>query len=78
MLRYASGTIRGTALTPDSARRVMAHTAGAAAPWIITGLVAYLWRWAKTPHEWIDLGIGLPPRLPDHIRLQARLPQEAG
>ena len=58
MLRYASGTIRGTALTPGSARRVMAHTAGAAAPFIITGLVAYLRGWAKTPQEWIYLGIG--------------------
>jgi len=58
MLRYASGTIRGTALTPGSARRVMAHTAGAAAPFIITGLVAYLWGWTKTPQEWIYLGIG--------------------
>jgi DivIVA domain-containing protein len=58
MLRYASGTIRGTALTPGSARRVMAHTAGAAAPFIITGLVAYLRGWAKTPQEWIGLGIG--------------------
>jgi DivIVA domain-containing protein len=58
MLRYASGTIRGTALTPGSARRVMAHTAGAAAPFILTGLVAYLWGWAKTPQEWIYLGIG--------------------
>ena len=58
MLRYASGTIRGTALTPGSARRVMAHTAGAAAPVITTGLVAYLWGWAKTPQEWIYLGIG--------------------
>jgi hypothetical protein len=33
MLRYASGTIRGTALTPGSARRVMARTVGAAASW---------------------------------------------
>jgi hypothetical protein len=58
MLRYASGTIRGTALTPGSARRVMAHTAGTAAPVIITCLVTYLQGWAKTPQEWIDLGIG--------------------
>ncbi len=59
MLRYASGTIRGTAaLTPDSARRVMAHTARAAGPWIITGLVVFLWRLAKTPHEWVSVGIG--------------------
>src|ERR1017187_8636655 len=58
MLRYASGTIRGTALTPGSARRVMAHTARAAAPWIIAGLVGFLWRLAKTPHEWISVGIG--------------------
>ena len=58
MLRYASGTIRGTALTPGSARRVMAHTARAAAPWIIAGLVVFLWRLAKTPQEWIWVGIG--------------------
>ena len=58
MLRYASGTIRGTALTPGSARRVIAHTAGAAAPFITTGLMAYLLGWAKTPQEWIGLGIG--------------------
>ncbi len=58
MLRYASGTIRGTALTPGSARRVMAHTAGAAAPWIIGGLVVFLWRLAETPQEWIYVGIG--------------------
>jgi DivIVA domain-containing protein len=58
MLRYASGTIRGTALAPGSARRVMAHTARAAAPFIITGLVAYLRGWTKTPQEWIGLGTG--------------------
>ena len=58
MLRYASGTIRGTALTPGSARRVIAHTADAAAPFITIGLVAYLLGWAKTPQEWIGLGIG--------------------
>jgi DivIVA domain-containing protein len=58
MLRYASGTIRGTALTPGSARRVMAHTARAAPPFIIIGLVGYLLGWAKTPQDWIYLGIG--------------------
>jgi len=58
MLGYASGTIRGTALTPGSARRVMAHTAGAAAPVLVTGLVVYLLGWAKTPQYWIYLGIG--------------------
>jgi DivIVA domain-containing protein len=58
MLRYASGTIRGTALTPGSARRVMAHTARAASPWIIAGLVIFLWGLAKTPQEWIYVGIG--------------------
>jgi DivIVA domain-containing protein len=58
MLRYASGTIRGTALTPGSARRVMAHMAGAAVSFIITGLAFYLRGWAKTPQEWIYLGIG--------------------
>jgi hypothetical protein len=40
MLSYASGTIRGTALAPGSAPRVMAHKVRAAAPYIIiTGLV---------------------------------------
>jgi hypothetical protein len=79
MLRYASGTIRGTALTPGSAPRVMAHTARAASPWI-----------HRRPGNF-PLGLGedspgvdlrgdrmpprLPPRLADHIRLQARLPQ---
>jgi DivIVA domain-containing protein len=58
MLRYASGTIRGTALTPGSARHVMAHTAEAAALFIITGLMDYLLGWAKTPQDWIYLGIG--------------------
>ena len=58
MLRYAAGTIRGTVLTPGSARRMMAHTADAAAPFIITGLVGYLLGWGKTPWEWIYLGIG--------------------
>lgn len=58
MLRYASGTIRGTALTPGRARHVLSHTAGAAAPFLITGLVSYLRGWTKTPQEWIGLGIG--------------------
>ena len=58
MLGYASGTIRGTALTPGSARRVMAHLAGAAAPFLITALVAYLRGWTKTPQDWIGLGVG--------------------
>jgi DivIVA domain-containing protein len=59
MLRYASGTIRGTALTPGSARRVMAHIAGLAASFVLTGLSFYLLRWANTLQEWIYLGIGL-------------------
>jgi DivIVA domain-containing protein len=58
MLRYASGTIRGTALAPGSARRVMAHTASAAARFILAGLAVYLLGWAKTPRDWIGLGIG--------------------
>ena len=58
MLRYASGTIRGTALTPGNARRVMAHMAGLAASFILAGLSVYLLGWAKTPQEWIYLGIG--------------------
>jgi DivIVA domain-containing protein len=58
MLRYASGTIRGTALTPGSARRVTARMARAAAPFITTGLAFYLLGWAKTPQARIYLGIG--------------------
>ena len=58
MLRYASGTIRGTALTPGSARRVMAHIAGAAVSFVITGLAAHQLGWAKTPQDWIYVGIG--------------------
>jgi len=58
MLGYATGTIRGTALTPGSVRRVMGHLAGAAAPFLITALVAYLRGWTKTPQDWIGLGIG--------------------
>jgi DivIVA domain-containing protein len=58
MLRYASGTIRGTALAPGSARRVMAHMAGAAVSFTFTGLAFYRLGWAKTPQEWIYLGIG--------------------
>jgi hypothetical protein len=58
MLRYASGTIRGTALAPGSARRVLAYLAGEAVPLIAIGLVVYLMGWVKTPHTWIFLGIG--------------------
>ena len=57
MLRYASGTIRGTALTPGSARRVTVRMAGAAVSFILTGLASYRLGWAKTPQEWICLGI---------------------
>ena len=58
MLRYASGTIRGTALTPGSARRVTAHMARVVAPPIITGLAVHQLGWAKTPQDWIYVGIG--------------------
>ena len=51
MLRYASGTIRGTALTPGSARRVMAHTARAASPWIIAGLGFSSGAWRRLPRS---------------------------
>jgi DivIVA domain-containing protein len=57
MLRYASGTIRGTALTPGSARRVTVLMARVAAWFIITGLAVHQLGWAKTPQEWISLGI---------------------
>jgi DivIVA domain-containing protein len=58
MLGYASGTIRGTALAPGSARRVLARIAGAAVPLISTGLAFQALGWAKTPQDWIGLGIG--------------------
>ena len=58
MLRYASGTIRGTALAPGSARRVTARMAGRAASLTIAGLSLHLLGWPKTPQEWIYLGIG--------------------
>ena len=60
MLGYASGTIRGTALTPGSARRVTAHMAGVAASFILTGLALYRLGLARTPEEWISMGIGSP------------------
>jgi DivIVA domain-containing protein len=59
MLGYASGTIRGTALAPGSARRVLARIAGVAAPFIITGLAFQLLGWAKTPHDWIGCFLGV-------------------
>jgi DivIVA domain-containing protein len=58
MLRYASGTIRGTALTPGGARRGMVRVAGAAVSFIVTGLACYRLGWVKTPQEWFYLGIG--------------------
>jgi len=59
MLGYASGTIRGTALAPGSARRVLARIAGVAAPFIITGLAFQLLGWAKTPQDWIGCFLGV-------------------
>ena len=58
MLRYAAGTIRGTALAPGGARRLMAHMAYIAARFISVGLVAYIWARPNTPQDWIYLGIG--------------------
>jgi hypothetical protein len=58
MLRYAAGTIRGTALAPGSGRRVMARMARMAAPFIIAALWAYFRGWLKTPQDWLGLGIG--------------------
>jgi DivIVA domain-containing protein len=58
MLRYASGTIRGTALTPGSARRVLAYTANQAAPIIAIGVLDYFQGWTRTPQGWIYSGIG--------------------
>jgi hypothetical protein len=58
MLRYAADTIRGTALAPGDARRLMAHVAHIAARFITSGLVAYIWIRPKTPQDWLYLGIG--------------------
>ena len=59
MLGYACGTIRGTVLAPGGALRVTAHTARAAAPYIIfTGLAGYSLSEPRTPSELIGLGIG--------------------
>ena len=59
MLRYASGTIRGTALTPGSARRVTVLMARVAAWFIITGLAVHQLGWAKTPQDWIGCFLGV-------------------
>jgi DivIVA domain-containing protein len=58
MLRYAADTIRGTALAPGAARRLMAHMASIAARFTIPGLVAYIWIRPKTPQDWFYIGIG--------------------
>jgi hypothetical protein len=58
MLRYAAGTVRGTALAPGSARRVMARMARMAAPFIIGAQWAYFLGLLKTPQDWLGLGIG--------------------
>jgi DivIVA domain-containing protein len=62
MLGYACGTIRGTALTPGSARRMLAHQPGAA--WVVLTtavLIVHFEGWAKTPRDlnwiyYVDLG----------------------
>jgi hypothetical protein len=58
MLRYAAGTIRGTALAPGSARRVMARMARMAAPFIMVALWTYSRGLLKTPQDWLGLGLG--------------------
>jgi DivIVA domain-containing protein len=58
MLGYALGTIRGTALTPASTRRLMAKLANTAAGLIVYGLVAYLWTRPNTPLGWLSVAIG--------------------
>jgi hypothetical protein len=70
MLRYAAGTIRGTALAPGGARRLMAHMASIAARLIVSGLVGYIWMALLR-----DRALH---RLPDSVRQQLRLPQVAG
>jgi DivIVA domain-containing protein len=59
MLRYAAGTIRGTALAPGGARRLMAHMASIAARLIVSGLVGYIWIRPNTLLVWLYFGIGL-------------------
>jgi DivIVA domain-containing protein len=59
MLRYAAGTIRGTALAPGDARRLMARLASITAEYLVAGLVVYLWIRPKSPHYLLDAGIGL-------------------
>ena len=59
MLGYASGTIRGTALAPGSARRVLARIAGVAAQLIVAGLALQLLGWLKTPEDWIWWSLGV-------------------
>ncbi|MGH3219925.1 MAG: DivIVA domain-containing protein [Streptosporangiaceae bacterium] len=59
MLGYACGTIRGTALAPGSARRVLARIAGMAAQLILAGLVLHLLGWPKTPHAWFWEFVGV-------------------
>jgi DivIVA domain-containing protein len=62
MLGYACGTIRGTALTPGSARRMLAHTARPA--WVVLTtavLIVHFGGWVKTPRDqnwicYVDLG----------------------
>lgn len=58
MLRYASGTIRGTALAPGSARRVTARI-GVAAQIIGAGLALHLLGWIKTPQDWFGWSLGV-------------------
>jgi DivIVA domain-containing protein len=58
MLRYASGTIQGTALAPGSGRRLIARMTPMAATLIIMGLVEYFLGFVKTTQDWIYLGIG--------------------
>ncbi len=58
MLRYAAGTIWGTALAGGNARRPMAHTAYRAGQFIIGGLVFDIWTRPNTPLYWIYFGIG--------------------
>jgi DivIVA domain-containing protein len=58
MLRYAAGTIRGTALAPGGARRLMAHTASIAARLIIFSVITYIWIRPSTLQLWLDCGIG--------------------
>jgi DivIVA domain-containing protein len=58
MLGYASGTIRGTALAPGTARRVLAPIARVAVTLIAGGVAVQALGLATTPEGWIACFLG--------------------